>query len=34
MASREYNEDVEKIAANCSGRLMLWLGHWNEFQEV
>lgn len=34
MGSREYDEDLEKVTANCSDRLMLWLGHWEEFQEV
>lgn len=32
MASREYYEDLEKIATDCSGRLMLWC--WDEFQEL
>jgi len=34
MGSRGYSEYLEKIAADCSGRLVLWLRHWDEFQEV
>lgn len=30
----ESNEDIEETAAHCSERLMLWLGCWDEFQEL
>lgn len=32
--ARERNEDPAKIAANCSDRLTLWRGPWDEFPEV